>query len=276
MSEEKKAPFTEEQNQQIIDTGIVMSGNAPHNVQCLSIIGQIEGHYILPPENKSTKYEHIIPALVAIEQDASVEGLLIVLNTVGGDVEAGLAIAELIAGMSKPTVSIVLGGGHSIGVPLAVSAKESFIVPSATMTIHPVRMNGMMLGVPQTMRHFEKMQERITKFVTSNSRMKPERFKELMMKRDELVLDVGSVLEGKAAVKEGLIDRLGSLSDAIDRLYRMIEKEEKAKKKTSGKKSESSVKRVSPKEATYAQKESTQAPLDYGTRMWLENRGDML
>ncbi len=276
MSEEKKAPFTEEQNQQIIDTGIVMSGNAPHNVQCLSIIGQIEGHYILPPENKSTKYEHIIPALVAIEQDASVEGLLIVLNTVGGDVEAGLAIAELIAGMSKPTVSIVLGGGHSIGVPLAVSAKESFIVPSATMTIHPVRMNGMMLGVPQTMRHFEKMQERITKFVTSNSRMKPERFKELMMKRDELVLDVGSVLEGKAAVKEGLIDRLGSLSDAIDRLYRMIEKEEKAKKKTSGKKSESSVKRVSPKEATYAQKESTQAPLDYGTRMWLESRGDML
>lgn len=276
MSEEKKAPFTEEQNQQIIDTGIVMSGNAPHNVQCLSIIGQIEGHYILPPENKSTKYEHIIPALVAIEQDASVEGLLIVLNTVGGDVEAGLAIAELIAGMSKPTVSIVLGGGHSIGVPLAVSAKESFIVPSATMTIHPVRMNGMMLGVPQTMRHFEKMQERITKFVTSNSRMKPERFKELMMKRDELVLDVGSVLEGKAAVKEGLIDRLGSLSDAIDRLYRMIEKEEKAKKKTSGKKSESSVKRASPKEATYAQKESTQAPLDYGTRMWLESRGDML
>lgn len=150
-NDSRKAPFTEEQNQQIIDTGIVNSNNAPHNIQCLSIIGQIEGHYILPPENKATKYEHIIPALVSIEQDSSVEGLLIVLNTVGGDVEAGLAIAELIAGMSKPTVSIVLGGGHSIGVPLAVSAKESFIVPSATMTIHPVRMNGMMLGVPQTM-----------------------------------------------------------------------------------------------------------------------------
>ncbi len=234
MSEEKKAPFTEEQNQQIIDTGIVASGNAPHNIQCLSIIGQIEGHYILPPENKSTKYEHIIPALVAIEQDSSVEGLLIVLNTVGGDVEAGLAIAELIAGMSKPTVSIVLGGGHSIGVPLAVSARESFIVPSATMTIHPVRVNGMMLGVPQTMDYFEKMQERITTFVTKNSKMKPERFKELMMRRDELVLDVGSVLEGKAAVKEGLIDRLGSLSDAIDRLYKMIEKESSPKAKKSG------------------------------------------
>lgn len=228
MSDDRQAPFSEEQNQQIIDMGIVNSNNALHNIQCLSIIGQIEGHYILPPENKATKYEHIIPALVSIEQDSSVEGLLIVLNTVGGDVEAGLAIAELIAGMSKPTVSIVLGGGHSIGVPLAVSAKESFIVPSATMTIHPVRMNGMMLGVPQTMHYFEKMQERITKFVASNSKMKPERFKELMMRRDELVLDVGSVLEGKAAVKEGLIDRLGSLSDAIERLYKMIEKDRKA------------------------------------------------
>lgn len=276
MSEERKAPFTEEQNQQIIDTGIVMSGNAPHNVQCLSIIGQIEGHYILPPENKSTKYEHIIPALVAIEQDSSVEGLLIVLNTVGGDVEAGLAIAELIAGMSKPTVSIVLGGGHSIGVPLAVSAKESFIVPSATMTIHPVRMNGMMLGVPQTMRHFEKMQERITTFVTSNSHMKPERFKELMMKRDELVLDVGSVLEGKAAVKEGLIDRLGSLSDAIERLYKMIEKDDSSKKKSEVKKCKSSAKRTSAKGASDEKKPSSVARADYGSQMWSGSRGDML
>lgn len=274
MSEEKKAPFTEEQNQQIIDTGIVMSGNAPHNVQCLSIIGQIEGHYILPPENKSTKYEHIIPALVAIEQDSSVEGLLIVLNTVGGDVEAGLAIAELIAGMSKPTVSIVLGGGHSIGVPLAVSAKESFIVPSATMTIHPVRMNGMMLGVPQTMRHFEKMQERITTFVTSNSHMKPERFKELMMKRDELVLDVGSVLEGKAAVKEGLIDRLGSLSDAIERLYKMIEKGDSSKKKSGGRKSDAPAKKASAKGAPHVQESGYVARADYG--MWSGSRGDML
>ncbi len=225
MSEENKAPFTEEQNQQIIDTGIIAAFNAPYNIHCLTIIGQIEGHYILPPQNKTTKYEHIIPALVAIEEDSTIEGLLIVLNTVGGDVEAGLAIAELIAGMSKPTVSIVVGGGHSIGVPLAVSAKESFIVPSATMTIHPVRMNGMMLGVPQTMNYFEKMQERITRFVTSNSKMKPERFKELMMERDELVLDIGTVLDGKNAVKEGLIDHLGSLSDAVNRLYKLIEKQ---------------------------------------------------
>ncbi len=281
MSEEKKAPFTEEQNQQIIDTGIVTSGNAPHNIQCLSIIGQIEGHYILPPENKSTKYEHIIPALVAIEQDASVEGLLIVLNTVGGDVEAGLAIAELIAGMSKPTVSIVLGGGHSIGVPLAVSAKESFIVPSATMTIHPVRMNGMMLGVPQTMDYFEKMQDRITTFVTSNSKMKPERFKELMMKRDELVLDVGSVLEGKTAVKEGLIDRLGSLSDAIERLYKMIEKSSspKGKKngKSGGKKGNSHSAKTSVKTAIRAKKPSIVALADmYRTETRFGGRGDML
>lgn len=224
VSEENNAPFSEQQNQQIIDMGIIATANAPHNIHCLSIIGQIEGHYILPPQNKTTKYEHIIPALVSIEQDSSIEGLLIVLNTVGGDVEAGLAIAELIAGISKPTVSIVVGGGHSIGVPLAVSAKESFIVPSATMTIHPVRMNGMMLGVPQTMNYFEKMQDRITRFVTKNSRISPERFKELMMERDELVLDIGTVLDGKNAVDEGLIDNLGSLSDAVKRLYELIEK----------------------------------------------------
>ena len=225
MSEEtvNDAPFSEEQNRQIIDMGIVATPNAPHCIHCLSIIGQIEGHYILPAQNKTTKYEHIIPALVAVEQDSTVEGLLVLLNTVGGDVEAGLAISELIAGMSKPTVSIVVGGGHSIGVPLAVSAKRSFIVPSATMTIHPVRMNGMMLGVPQTMSYFEKMQERITRFVTENSNMTAQRFKELMMERDELVMDVGSVLEGAAAVKEGLIDRLGGLSDAVECLYELIE-----------------------------------------------------
>ncbi len=224
------APFSEEQNQQIIDTGIIAANNAPHNIHCLTIIGQVEGHYILPAQNKTTKYEHIIPALVAIEQDSTIEGLLIVLNTVGGDVEAGLAIAELIAGMSKPTVSIVVGGGHSIGVPLAVSARVSFIVPSATMTIHPVRMNGMMLGIPQTLSYFEKMQERITRFVTANSHMPPSRFKELMMERDELVMDVGSVLEGEAAVNEGLIDRLGGLSDAVNCLYELIEQEQKKEK----------------------------------------------
>ncbi len=238
MSEENtnEAPFTEEQNQQIIDNGIIATGNAPHNIHCLSIIGQIEGHYILPPQNKTTKYEHIIPALAAIEQDSSVEGLMVVLNTVGGDVEAGLAISELIAGMSKPTVSIVVGGGHSIGVPLAVSADVSFIVPSATMTIHPVRTNGMVLGVPQTMSWFEKMQERITRFVTTNSRITPERFHELMMEKDELVMDIGTVLEGADAVKEGLIDHLGGLADAVECLYSLIEKRaeksaEKAEKK---------------------------------------------
>ncbi len=214
----------EEQQSDREDNGISAPVNARHNIHCLTIIGQIEGHYILPPQNKTTKYEHIIPALVAIEEDRTIEGLLIVLNTVGGDVEAGLAISELIAGMSKPTVSIVVGGGHSIGVPLAVSAKVSYIVPSATMTIHPVRMNGMVLGVPQTMSYFEKMQERITKFVTDNSKISPKRFKELMMEKDELVMDVGSVVNGEMAVREGLIDRLGGLSDAVECLYDLIEK----------------------------------------------------
>ncbi|MCL2754206.1 MAG: ATP-dependent Clp protease proteolytic subunit, partial [Oscillospiraceae bacterium] len=186
------------------DFGVIAVANAPYNIHCLTVIGQIEGHYILPPQNKTTKYEHIIPALVAIEQDNTIEGLLIILNTVGGDVEAGLAIAELVAGMSKPTVSIVVGGGHSIGVPLAVSAKRSFIVPSATMTIHPVRMNGMLLGIPQTLSYFERMQERITAFVTNNSAIKSQRFLELMMEKDELVMDVGSVVDGNAAVSEGL------------------------------------------------------------------------
>ena len=167
-----------------------------------------------------------MPALVAIEQDRSIEGLLIILNTVGGDVEAGLAIAELISGMKTPTVSVVLGGGHSIGVPLAVSAKLSFIVPSATMTIHPVRMNGLVLGVPQTLSYFEAMQKRITDFVCSNSRISPERFSELMMNTGELVLDMGTVIDGETAVKEGLIDRLGGLSDAIEALYELIETSE--------------------------------------------------
>lgn len=203
--------------------GQSVPSNSKHLIHCLTVIGQIEGHYTLPVSNKTTKYEHIMPALVAIEQDRSIEGLLIILNTVGGDVEAGLAIAELISGMKTPTVSVVLGGGHSIGVPLAVSAKQSYIVPSATMTIHPVRTNGLVLGVPQTLAYFEAMQERITGFVCRNSRIPPERFNELLMNTGELVLDVGTVLDGEAAVKEGLIDHLGSLSDAVDALYRMIE-----------------------------------------------------
>lgn len=232
---ENEETLSESQNQMIIDTGIVAT-NAKHAIHCLTIIGQIEGHYILPPQNKTTKYEHIIPALVAIEQDPEIEGLLIILNTVGGDVEAGLAISELIAGMKKPTVSIVVGGGHSIGVPLAVSAKRSFIVPSATMTIHPVRMNGLLLGIPQTLSYFDRMQERIINFVTKNSGMSASRFKELMMKKDELVMDVGSVVDGDTAVKEGLIDSLGGLSDAVQCLYDMIESEEESEKKPASKK----------------------------------------
>ena len=207
-------------------TGQAVSENSKHLIHCLTVIGQIEGHYNAPSGTKTTNYEHIMPALVAIEQDRSIEGLLIILNTVGGDVEAGLAIAELISGMKTPTVSVVLGGGHSIGVPLAVSAKRSFIVPSATMTIHPVRMNGLVLGVPQTLTYFEAMQKRITDFVCRNSRISPERFSELMMNTGELVLDMGTVIDGETAVKEGLIDRLGSLSDAVEALYELIETSE--------------------------------------------------
>lgn len=213
-----------EKKEEVIDNG---SPNAKHLIHCLTVIGQIEGHYVLAEQNKTTKYEHIIPALVAIEQDRSVEGLIIILNTVGGDVEAGLAIAELISGMKTPTVSLVVGGGHSIGVPLAVSAKKSFIVPSASMTIHPVRMNGTVLGVPQTLSYFDKMQDRIVSFVTKNSSVSEEKFRELMMNTEELVLDVGSVVEGEKAVELGLIDSLGSLGDAMDCLYNMIENTDK-------------------------------------------------
>ena len=212
-----------EQTDQIIQIGGVTASKGKHVIHCLTIIGQIEGHYILPAQNKTTKYEHVIPQLLAVEQDPEIEGLVVILNTVGGDVEAGLAIAELLSGMRKPTVSLVLVGGHSIGVPLAVSARRSFIVPSATMTVHPVRMNGLVLGVPQTLSYFDRMQERIVKFVTDNSRISPERFRQLMMNKDELVMDVGTVLDGQAAVDEGLIDSLGGVSDVIAALYEMIE-----------------------------------------------------
>lgn len=215
----------------IVDAGSVITGDGRHLIYCLTIIGQIEGHTVLPAQNKTTKYEHVIPQLVAIEEDRDIDGLLIILNTVGGDVEAGLALAELVAGMKKPTVSIVLGGGHSIGVPLAVAAKHSFIVPSATMTIHPVRISGLTLGVPQTMDYFERMQQRITKFITQHSRISASRLSELSMNTEELVLDIGSVLEGTDAVREGLIDSMGSLSDAIDRLYGMIDEQRKKEKK---------------------------------------------
>lgn len=224
--EEEEANELDEQTDQIIQSGSVTMTKAKHIIHCLTIVGQIEGHYILPPQNKTTKYEHVIPQLVAIEQDPSIEGLMILLNTVGGDVEAGLAIAELISGMKKPTVSLVLGGGHSIGVPLACSAKQSFIAPSATMTVHPVRMNGLVLGVPQTLSYFDRMQERIVRFVTDNSRISSEDFRRLMMNTGELVMDVGTVLDGERAVEEGLIDHLGGLSEAISCLYAMIEAEQ--------------------------------------------------
>lgn len=191
-------------------------------IQCISIIGQIEGHYFLPEGQKATKYEHIIPQLASIEEDCSTDGLLIILNTMGGDVEAGLAIAEMIASMTKPTVSLVLGGSHSIGVPLAASAKRSFIVPSATMTIHPVRINGLVVGVPQTFRYFEEMQKRIVNFICDHSKASPQKIRELMLRPDELATDVGSIIEGSQAVEYGIIDRVGGLSDALGELKKMI------------------------------------------------------
>ena len=229
-SEEKKDEKDQTETQRAADqaelaeqNGQVVAHNAKHLIHCLTVIGEVEGHYVLPERTKTTKYEHIIPALVAIEQDRSIEGLLIILNTVGGDVEAGLAIAELLAGMKTPTVSLVVGGGHSIGVPLAVSAKRSFIVPSATMTIHPVRMNGMIVGVPQTLSYFKKMRDRIVNFVTANSGISEQQFRALMMETEELVMDVGTVVDGERAVELGLIDSLGGLSDAVACLYGLIE-----------------------------------------------------
>lgn len=224
---ENSSNETSQDEELIREFGQSVSQNAKHLIHCLTVIGQVEGHYVLAEQNKTTKYEHIIPALVAIEQDRSVEGLLIILNTVGGDVEAGLAIAELISGMKTPTVSIVVGGGHSIGVPLAVSAKHSFIVPTASMTIHPVRMNGTVLGIPQTLSYFDKMQDRIIRFVTSNSGISEADFRRLMMNTEELVMDVGSVVDGEKAVSLGLIDEVGGLGDAMDCLYSMIESSEK-------------------------------------------------
>ena len=223
---EKENKKSDELRENIEDFGSVAVSDNRHKIQCVTIVGEIEGHTVLPEQSKTTKYEHLIPLLVAIEQDSEIEGVLIILNTVGGDVEAGLALSELIAGMKKPTVSLVLGGGHSIGVPLAVSAKHSFIVPSATMTVHPVRMNGLVIGVPQMLNHFQRMQERITGFVAKNSGITPERFTELMMNTGELVTDVGSVLCGELAVKEGLINSLGGLHDAVEHLYKLIEKAE--------------------------------------------------
>ncbi|MBQ2755206.1 MAG: ATP-dependent Clp protease proteolytic subunit [Oscillospiraceae bacterium] len=228
MEENRSTNGQDREAEQIIESGSVTKSSGRHCIHCLTVIGQIEGHYILPEHNKTTKYEHVIPQLVAIEEDPEIEGLLILLNTVGGDVEAGLAIAEMVAGMSKPTVSMVLGGGHSIGVPLAVSANTSFIAPTATMTVHPIRMNGLVLGVPQTFSYFNRMQERITSFVCENSKISAERFRELMTKTGDLVTDVGTVLGGEDAVREGIIDRLGTLSDSMKELYRLIDRKKQS------------------------------------------------
>lgn len=213
----------------IKDLGCSTITNPKGNIHCLTIIGQIEGHIVLPPQNKTTKYEHVIPQLVAIEENDQIDGLLLILNTVGGDVEAGLAIAEMISSMSKPTVSLVLGGGHSIGVPMAVSTNVSFIAPSATMTIHPIRLNGMIVGVPQTYEYFDKMQERVVQFVSKCSGITKERFRELMLKTGELANDVGTVLFGEEAVKNGLINNVGGLADALRKLYELIKEDREQK-----------------------------------------------
>lgn len=202
--------------------GSVTVSRGGNYFHCLTIIGQIEGHYNLPANNKTTKYEHVIPRIVDIEENPDIKGLLLILNTIGGDIEAGLAIAELVAGMKKPTVSLVLGGSHSIGIPLAVASKHSFIVPTASMTVHPVRMNGVILGVPQSLLYLKKMEERVLSFVTRNSSISEKRFRELMLNNEELVTDFGTVLSGEQAVKEGLINEIGGLSDAFDCLEKMF------------------------------------------------------
>jgi len=224
---EKNENEESERLDDIVKNGSVVTKNSKEVIHCLSIIGQIEGHYILPDGQKATKYEHLIPLLVAIEENEEIDGLLIVLNTMGGDVEAGLALSEMIASMKKPSVSIVLGGGHSIGVPLATSAKKSFIVPSATMTLHPVRINGLVVGVPQTFRYFQEMQKRIVKFICDHSNASPDKINELMMRPDELATDVGTIIDGDEAVKYGIIDAVGGLDDALDALREMIKENKK-------------------------------------------------
>lgn len=215
----------ESQNQQIEDTGQVTldANEEKQHIHLLTIIGEVEGHESAASQSKTTKYEHVLPKLAMIEDDDEIDGLLVLLNTVGGDVEAGLAIAEMIASLSKPTVSLVLGGGHSIGVPLAVSADYTFIVPSATMVVHPVRSNGMFIGVVQSYRNMEKTQDRITGFVSEHSHITKERMEELMLDTSQLVKDVGTMLEGEEAVREGLIDEVGGISQALEKLYSMIE-----------------------------------------------------
>lgn len=211
----------------ITDSGIVPATKGRHAIYCLTVIGTIEGHSLAPDNQKSTKYEHVIPQLVDIEEDPAIEGLLVILNTVGGDVEAGLALAELISGVSKPSATLVLGGGHSIGIPLAVSARKSLIVPTASMTVHPVRMTGLVVGAPQTYQYFNQIQDQIVNFVTRNSHISREDFLRYMMATDEIATDVGTVLYGEEAVSSGLMDAIGSLSDALNLLHRQIDRQKK-------------------------------------------------
>ncbi|MBQ2841129.1 MAG: ATP-dependent Clp protease proteolytic subunit [Oscillospiraceae bacterium] len=218
-----------ETREEMIETGSIVATSKYGNIHCITIIGQIEGHTILSSDTKTTKYEHICPTLAAVEEREDVDGLLIMLNTVGGDIEAGLAIAELIAGMTKPTASLILGGGHSIGVPLAVAAKHSIIAETAAITIHPVRMSGVVVGAPQTFNYFERVQDRITSFVERHSNISAEKFREYMLKVGELATDVGTVIYGKEAVDIGLIDRVGTLNDALSFLHTEIEKNKNEK-----------------------------------------------
>ena len=216
--------------QRTVDMGADISKTKEGNIYTLTIIGQVEGHQIAPENVKTTKYEHILPLLAGIEESEEIDGLLLLLNTVGGDIEAGLAIAEMIAGMKKPTVSLVLGGGHSIGIPLAVCTKKSFITPTASMTVHPVRMTGLVVGAPQTFRYFERIQEQIADFVTANSRITREKFMGYMMATGQIATDVGTILYGKEAVASGLIDKLGGLNDALSALHKMIDSSKGTKK----------------------------------------------
>ena len=230
MSENKDAQMKQEEREQVIELGSDITKTSKGNIYTLTIIGQVEGHQVLPETAKTTKYEHVLPLLAGIEESDDIDGLLLLLNTVGGDIEAGLAIAEMIAGMKKPTVSLVLGGGHSIGIPLAVCTKRSFITPTASMTVHPVRMTGLVVGAPQTFRYFHRIQEQIADFVTANSNITKEQFEKYMMATGEMATDVGTILYGKEAVASGLIDKLGGLSDALSALHKMIDKQRIASK----------------------------------------------
>ena len=225
MDLDKNADMKKEEREQVVELGSDMTRSSRGNIYTLTIIGQVEGHQVAPETVKTTKYEHVLPLLAGIEESDDVDGLLLLLNTVGGDIEAGLAIAEMIAGMKKPTVSLVLGGGHSIGIPLAVCTKESFITPTASMTVHPVRMTGLVVGAPQTFRYFQRIQEQIADLVTANSRISREDFVNYMMATGEMATDVGTILYGKEAVSSGLIDHLGGLNDALAALHKRIENE---------------------------------------------------